>query len=158
MKKLLVLLVLAMATIASAAPVWTLTHDAGVITVSVVDNPGAPINLVMAMQTSEGTLSNFVKGPNAPADSALIGDVGDNFPDLGDGEIWAMAHLTTGTLVYLDGDWLSFDVTLAGATGTVSLYEYIEADGTTPFITSIFIPEPATIALLCLGGLLIRKK
>lgn len=170
MKKMLTLvLVLAVASLASAAPTWTLTPPAGIVTdpvaltVSVTSNPGVPTYLLLAVQPTEGVLSDFGMAANAPASSAYFADVATNFPALGQGEIWAMAHFTTGTPEYLDGSWLNAKLTFApsSTSATVSLYEFVEATSENTFLGSVTyttIPEPITMSLLGLGGLFLRRK
>jgi len=158
MKKLLVLmLVLAMASLASAVPVWTITKTASVITVSVSGNAGQTV-IGLAVD-SGGVLSGLAKGAQAPASSSSVAILQEYYPELGTGEIWAMIHITTDTQVYVDGSWLtaSFAFAEGMTSATVKLYDTPEAGGYTE-LASLVIPEPATIALLCLGGLLIRKK
>jgi hypothetical protein len=53
--------------------------------------------------------------------------------------------------------WAENYTLLPGATA-VSLYRLSENQDTPVLVNTILIPEPATITLLCLGGLLLRKK
>jgi hypothetical protein len=75
-----------------------------------------------------------------------------------EGYIWGMANISSN--VYKNGIWLNAvceNVFLGEFNG---LYAYISNDGAEwrqiAFLVSI--PEPATMALLCFGGLLLRKK
>jgi len=155
MKKLLVLvLVLAVASLASADPIWDLAKSgvgtSGGITVSVTSNPQSYVYLALGIVGDEGVLSNFAMGANAPASTAYFADLGSNFPEAGQGEIWIMIHVTTATPVFPDGVWLTADWA-ASSQATVSLYQFDDNSGALNFISSVLVPEPATIALLCLG-------
>jgi hypothetical protein len=44
------------------------------------------------------------------------------------------------------------------AASTVSLYQWFEVEGTVTLLDDIVIPEPATMALLCLGGLFLHRR
>lgn len=165
MKKLLVLvLVLAMASLASAATVWSMSNTAGAISVSVTENPGAYVYLALGITGGNGVLSAFAAGANAPASSANFADLASNFPEAGQGEIWIMIHVTTGTPVFNDGEWLTASAANTSTTedALVTLYQFddntSELIALGPTATIPMVPEPATIALLCLGGLLLRKK
>lgn len=170
MKKLLgLVLVLAVASLAVATPVYTLTPPSTefetAVTVpvvaSVTGNSGAPVYLMLAVDAG-GILSGFAAGANAPASSAYFADVAENFPELGQGELWAMAHFTTGTPVYTDGSWLTANADFAPGSEamTVTLYEFVESTSEVIALGSstYTVPEPATIAVLSLGGLLLRRK
>jgi len=159
MKKLLVLvLVLAMASLANAV-VWTGAYNAGtgIVSVSITENAGQ-MYLALALTDGSGTLSLFAKGTDAPVDSAMSFTMGSgmDFEGYGEGEIWAMAHLTTGTPVFNDGQWLV--ATYTGSTpATATMYEF---DGSATFteMGDILIPEPITMSLLGLGGLFLRRR
>jgi hypothetical protein len=166
MKKLLVLvLVLAMASLASATVSMTLSGDStpgsGTISMYVVPSPTGQIDLQMAIGLiGSGTLDLGTMGVSAPTDSAdtdaslaMMGVDGT----YGNGEIWTMTSFTS---VYPTGVWLTVNYTGAVAGDTITAFQ--SADGNFDDVdmqsNTIVIPEPATIALLCLGGLLLRKK
>ena len=158
MKKMLTLvLILGIASLASAVPVWTITEDAGVVTVSVSGNEGQTV-IGLAVD-SGGVLSSFTAGPNAPASSSSVAILQEYYPELGTGEIWAMIHITTDTQVYVDGSWLtaSFAFAEGMTSATVKLYDTPESGGYTE-LASLVIPEPITMSLLGLGGLFLRRR
>ena len=165
MKKLLVLvLVLGLASLASAQMTWTGAYDpvTKIVNVSVTDNEGQ-MYIALAITDGDGTLSPFARGADSPlatASAFTMGADGDkDFQGYGEGEIWSILDVTTGTPVYNDGEWVKATY-VAGttATSTATMYEFTEAGGVGNSRGTIFIPEPATIALLCLGGLLLRRK
>lgn len=165
MKRVLIIsLVLTVTSITNATTVWTITDEpmspAYEITVSVIDNPQV-ICLALAVD-SNGILSNFAAGPDAPKDSSSYGTLEDNtlywdLSYLGQGEVWGMEDLDWPG-VYNDGDWLTADFVFApGKTSaTISLYWL----GDPPiFLTShVVVPEPITLSLLALGGLFLRRR
>ncbi len=152
MKKLLVLvLVLAMASLANAGLITVSSASVSGITISVsgtITNDSA-----LALWTDYTTaLSNFVLG------SAVWPtlDASGEFFAIDGGDIYNLSTFATSGKYPITGELLKADF----ATGTVHVYaqEY-DGDGIpVGDITTFIVPEPATIALLCLGGLLLRKK
>jgi len=74
------------------------------------------------------------------------------------GPAWgANCGQATGGYLPIAGDWYVFDLSLVpGTTGLIDLFNLEE--GMTPVGTLEVVPEPATIALLGLGGLLLRRR
>ena len=159
MKKLLVLMIiLGMASMANAAMSWDLTFDSTTVYATVTDNEGS-MYLALAIVPADGTLSSFAAGDDMPADGASWGTLADvGLSALGQGELWAMAD-TGSTPVYNDGDWLkaSWALDSPATSVVVSLYEAQE-DLSYELLDTLLIPEPATVALLALGGLLLRRR
>ena len=162
MKKLLVLmLILALASLANAAIEWSLSYDdiTGVVSLDITNNEGQ-MYIGMAVDSSEATLSGFAAGDDAPQDTDQFAILPDDLEGYGQGELWAAAHITTGPQVFNDGEWLvaDFDFASGVTSATVSALSFDEETETCAVEATILIPEPATIALLCFGGLLLRKK
>ena len=156
MKNLLVLaLVLAVTSFAAAVPVWTITDVGGAVTISVAASDARDLYLALTVD-SGAVLSSIAKGANAPSDSMSAGSLASNAVVLpGEtGEVWAMADFSS-PYTYGAGTWLT--ATRTGSPTTIRLYEVDENSGTAP-LASLYIPEPATIAILSLGGLLLRRK
>ena len=68
-------------------------------------------------------------------------------------------ELFTGADVQ-DGDWFTMDM-VAGPAGTQLVYDFFDfytSTETPDVLTVEFVPEPVTLALLALGGLLIRRR
>lgn len=158
MKKLLALMVIfSLTAVVSATPIWTLSYNEAtqMITVNISGNQGS---LYIGLGIDSGSLDGFAKGVNAPVDSQMV----DNNTNLGidglfgTGEVWTMVHMA-GVPTYVDGAWLVAHVNPI-VPATVKAFEYIEATGEFVERGSVFIPEPATMALLALGGLLFRRK
>jgi hypothetical protein len=180
MKKLLSLvLVLAFASLANAIypPSYdtismTLQGDntpgSGTINLYVVPNPLYQLDVSMAVcLKGTGTLSAGTIGASAPADSQ---DNGVDMADIdayygtslvatyGNGELWTMLSFTS---VYPTGVWLTVNYSGAVAGDTITAYQSVDGNFDDIYLQSntiTIIPEPATIALLCLGGLVLRKK
>ncbi|MCX5632786.1 MAG: PEP-CTERM sorting domain-containing protein [Phycisphaerae bacterium] len=162
MKKLLVLvLVLAMAVSANA---WVLSYDAGTVTAT-AESTDLPLNdmYLALMVDSAGVLSSFGSDANAPESAANFSNLPEgSLPsplETLQGELWVFTD-SSEPYTYLAGPWMhaTFAFASGPAASTVSLYQWFEVEGTVTFLDDIVIPEPATIALLCLGGLMLRKK
>jgi len=162
MKKLLILmLVLAVAGIANALPIFTATSaNPFEITINFADStPASGLDVYIdytPLETAGLTISDAVlTGSGASIANLYIYTV--EVEGL-DGYYLALGHTSNWTvnpttLATLDLNGAAANV---GSTSvTLNMYDGMaEPAGT----VSVLIPEPATIALLCLGGLLIRKK
>ena len=156
MKKLLVLsLVLGIASLASAGFSIVVDTDAGTVTAN--GTADADIYLLL---TSDAGVTGGALGAAAPS---LSGDVGMSAADFAaavgmsiDGDGLAYVIASSAGEVYDTGDYLS------GAYGTgatvANLYYFSEITGGNGLLDSVVIPEPATMALLGLGALVLRRK
>lgn len=160
MKRLLVLaIVLGIATTANAILSSSLTGDstpsAGTVHLNIIPSIDQDATYIAITMVGSGTLTSYL-GPDAPSDSELLGTMADLgiSGTYGNGDVWAMIS-STGT--YSAGVWLIADYTGADWGDVIAVYE---TDGGSFFyLDSIaIIPEPATIALLCLGGLMLRRR
>lgn len=159
MKKFLMLiLVLAMTTAANAT--LSLDYDgvADVNTESAGETvAGAAFDFFMVYTDTLAvptiTLDYTGAGSTLTDVTVAYGTMLEGLLGLGTGDVTAAysAHISdTDFLLIPNGTMVSSSTTGAG---TVYL---LDQGGAT--IETVFIPEPATIALLCLGGLLLRKK
>jgi hypothetical protein len=161
MKKLLFLvLVLAMASLANATISMTLSGSSntgwGTLNLWVVPSSNqSDLSMAVCIQ-GVGTLSSYL-GPDAPPDS-WPGSIEPFYYDGGIGEVFNMISYTS---IYPTGVWLM--INYSGAVLGDKITAYQSFDGNFDDVdlisnTITIVPEPATIALLCLGGLMIRRK
>jgi hypothetical protein len=159
MKKMLTLVVilLSIASLASASTIAAYNAGTNVISVTVTNNTGSEY-IGLSITSGAGILSGFAKGPQAPASTDNFANLGvaGYYQGYGEGELWTCVD-TAGVPTYIDGSWLTANFSGAKPS-TVTLWAYDENTEGFTAIQTILIPEPATIALLCLGGLLLRKK
>lgn len=155
MKKLLVLLlVLGMASAASAALVEQ--PDSSSLAVVVSGDLGADLYLILS---SDGALSGITLGADAPDLSGYAGPTSDLagmglFPAGYVGEYWVMA--SSQNPYPLTGTYLT---AMGGAVGdSVNLSWFDEAGGMGDLGTIVLVPEPMTLALLGLGGLMMLRR
>jgi len=163
MKKLLVLmLVLGMASMANAVPVWDLTYDGTNVYVGVTTPDIIGVYMILHVTSADGVLSNFAKGAQAPSDSQ---SAGINIGDLGvaagqQGEWWAMADTSSPFDDYHAGQWMIANWALqsghTSALVTVQLFD--EGTSELTVMDTIIVPEPMTMALLGLGSLFLLRR
>jgi hypothetical protein len=144
MKKLLILAaILFMAPIAGAMTV-SLTDTGTTVELSVFEYE--PIYSLAMVIEAPGVLSNFVDGSEAPIwIPHFITINGD------DGE----GYVVMSTPPYDDGVWLIADWS-ASIPVRISAYEEF-VPGVGILLDQIIVPEPATLALLCLGSLFLTR-
>jgi hypothetical protein len=162
MKKLLVLmLVLATASLASAVTYSASSPEPFVILITFTDpTPSLTLDAYVdwspirsAMDVNAATLTKL--GNTAIGNLYVYTAADPNF-----GVDWYYLAMATMTAWTNGTDVAKLDLNGAGANVgstkvTLQLYDDVAAKCGT---VDVFIPEPATIALLCLGGLLLRKK
>ena len=162
MKKLLILMVvLAVASLANAlvtvAVSDTEVEKGGTVTISVSSDNAAAYMKYLDMAKGKATLGPVTIYTEAGYDAAVVSY---STPTLYDLELTAVELDTLTGQPVTAGLHFSVVATAIGDVGDTFEIEllngstYAWEDGETVTI----IPEPATIALLCLGGLLLRKK
>lgn len=167
MKKLLVLvLILGMAATANAAFFAYLTGDntpgAGNIALNIAGMLGSEWQdgmLVISIQGT-GTLTSSL-GHDAPTDAEFVCKLSDLYGNqpmngiAGEGDVYGMISYTNA---YPDGVWINASYSGALCTDIITAYASIDGENWTEIAYMGPIPEPATIALLCLGGLMLKRK
>jgi hypothetical protein len=162
MKKLLALvLVLGCVSLANAAFILEATPSVGgdyVITVS-CDTAVAPAGgseMYWALLVDAGSLTDagaMAKQTGVGFDMQLYGDIsGAGLPGIG---TWGTLFTTGGAIPA----GILFDGFVANGAMVVSLVQILpDFSGYGDTVATAIIPEPATMALLALGGLLFRRK
>jgi len=167
MKKLLVVLVcLAMASVASAN--FMIVDSLGNSSISVTGAGSITLSLIytgtdLCMYDVELDADNGSVISNPVCNGPGSGYEGFVIPSISGYQVEVVGGYDNGTEFVAGVVLATFDVAYSGAS-TVSGYDYMSVDENwgpvvDPSVTGFdIIPEPATIALLCLGGLLLRKK
>ena len=163
MKKLLVLmLVLGMSSLASAAYVLSVAPDGGGnYDITLTAAAGDPDEYwILGIDSAAGTLSNVAVGADAPSLSGVWGTL--SYYGLSgvvsgvtlQGNVGPFATASGETK--LSGEYLTAKASIASAP---VVYMLSSADTSVwTFEDSIVVPEPMTIALLGLGGLFLRRR
>lgn len=173
MKKLLILMcVLALSSVASAALTLYLDGSAAtsvdvlqneVITIQLHSSDTSNYNAYVILEdlgTQVGALSN----PSSEAPTGIAGELGGN--SAYDEAAWGYGYLfTSASSTGQVAAGIQHTVDFESADLGTSVIGVFDGDGPyglggdeVSMLTINVVPEPATIALLCLGGLLLRKK
>ena len=170
MKKFLVLLlVLGMASAANATLSWVDASDADLTSVSLL--PGTSITVYLSSDTANLSAVNWVDpctatiaavtGGSALAgagNSATFNGVNPSgYTGWGRGE--SKTGDPTGAPISI-GKWYEVVITATGVNGqsTTMSSDYYGGAGSSDSLIVNIIPEPATLVLLGLGGLLLKRK
>ncbi len=168
MKKLLVLvLVLAMTSLASATVAMTLVDNGdGTYGIDVTNGMTGAADqtgqyfAIIGVENGSLSMPTAILAILGTLSNANEGDVGDTgLFDYGTGTYGEFRATNITYVATPGGEWITGYTLLEGAT-VIDLYT-MDNSMTQESLTladEIIVPEPATIALLCLGGLLIRKK
>ncbi len=166
MKKLLVLmLVLTLASLVNAVPimnlVWNSNNTFGIevpLGMSGAHDWTGVYFVITGVEPDSGILSLGANASILTLSSANEGDAGDTglFP-YGVGT-YGEFRATNVTYVASGGLYANGYVLLPGATTSPCLYTLDDSMIAATLVAEILIPEPATIALLCLGGLMLRRR
>ena len=156
-KTILLTLALGIASLASAdlilnAPATVIEGQAYQIVISGT-TADAPLDIFL------GEFYEYPANPAGNPTSVTIEAAAGNlagfyyYPSYGGVELYAGADVQ-------DGDWFTMDM-VAGPAGTQLVYDFFDfytSTETPDVLTVEFVPEPVTLALLALGGLLIRRR
>ena len=146
-------------------PSDTLVLD--ILTDAMINNDGTGITWMLVVDTTMGTLSGGVKlgfdpgvfvmgATDGPAGAAILPPPGEE--GIWGGAIAVLAPIQAGTVLI---DLIDFHCEWGPNDTVISLYEAIDGVGVGQLQDTLTIhqtPEPATMALLGLGGLLLRRK
>ena len=169
MKKLLSLvLVLVLASFVNAAIVSEMQivdNGDGTYSIELVSGMSASVDssggywVLVGVDASSGSLASTL--PSAMDLSTIYGDAESSLSNglfaVGDGVLGEFSASSTTSWTAAAGVYAD---SFVAQTGVTTLYLYTIDDNTSyaTLVDTLVIPEPATIALLCLGGLLLRKK
>lgn len=113
-----------------------------------------------------GVYADFIPPEILPISVRQVPDFGiigpPNYEIIGNGWDFYLGGFDPGPgNIILDGDWFvaTYIAGVAGTSETFGLYDYdVSFDSPVQALTVAFVPEPMSIALLGLGGVLIRRR